>query len=158
MPVPDPNPTDDLPAQPGQRLARGVGRMLYGFGHASLAEFVPAKGLRVDVISIGPKGEIWIVECKSSRADFVADRKWQGYLEWCDRFFWACDTAFPQQMLPDGAGLILADAYGAELVRMPAETRLAPARRNRLTRQIARVASSRVQALVDPQAINAGAF
>ena len=76
---------DLLPAQPGHRLARGVARMLLASGHAPLLEFVPAPGLRVDVISVAPSGEIWIVECKSCRADFVGDRKWQGYLEWCDR-------------------------------------------------------------------------
>ncbi len=66
-----------LPPMPGQRLARGVGRLLRSMDHAVLPEFVPARGLRVDVMSLGPKGEIWIVECKSSRADFTSDRKWQ---------------------------------------------------------------------------------
>ena len=32
-------------------------------------------------------------------------------------------------MLPDGSGLIVADAYGAEMTRMAPEDRLAPARR-----------------------------
>ena len=54
---------------------------------------MPTRGLRVDVFALGPKGEFWVIECKSSRADFIADGKWQGYLEWCDRYFWAVDAA-----------------------------------------------------------------
>ncbi|MFD1796000.1 MmcB family DNA repair protein [Paracoccus aurantiacus] len=141
-----------LPDQPGFRLARGVARMLRSFDHAVLCEFVPARGLRVDVISISPGGEIWIVECKSCRADFVQDRKWQNYLEWSDRFFWAVDLDFPDTLLPPDTGLIRADAYGAEIVRESPLTKMAGARRARLIRDIARVASIRLQALRDPQA------
>ncbi|WJS85832.1 MmcB family DNA repair protein [Paracoccus sp. TOH] len=149
--------TETLPVKPGQRLARGVARMLTGIGHAALAEFVPAGGLRVDVISVSPKGEIWVVECKSCRADFVADRKWQGYLEFCDRFFWAVDADFPEDLLPAGSGLIRADSWGAELVRMAPETRLAGARRSRLLRDIARVSTARLLALTDPLGISGAA-
>ncbi len=145
-------PDHSLPDQPGFRLARGVSRMLRSFDHAVLSEFVPARGLRVDVISISPKGEIWIVECKSCRADFVSDRKWQSYLEWSDRFFWAVDTDFPDDLLPAETGLIRADAYGAGIVRESPLMRMAAARRTRLTRDIARVASLRLQALTDPRA------
>ena len=65
-------------------------------------EFVPAPGLRVDVMALGPRGEIWVAECKSSRADFTSDAKWAGYLEWGDRYFWAVDEAFPTDLLPEG--------------------------------------------------------
>ncbi|WP_233253431.1 MmcB family DNA repair protein [Paracoccus binzhouensis] len=156
MQNPDPM-TEILPAKPGQRLARGVTRMLSGLGHAALAEFVPAGGLRVDVISVSPRGEIWVVECKSCRADFTADRKWQGYLEFCDRFFWAVDADFPEELLPEGSGLIRADSWGAELVRMGPETRLAGARRSRLLRDIARVSTTRLLALTDPLGISGAA-
>lgn len=101
---------------PGLLLARGVGRCLRARGFAPLAEFVPAPGRRVDVIALGPLFEIWIVECKSGRGDFTSDRKWGGYLEWCDRFFWAVDADFPDEILPEQAGLIRADAYDAEIV------------------------------------------
>ena len=158
MSDPAPLPGETLPAMPGQRLARGVMRMLYGLGHAALAEFVPRGGLRVDVISITPKGEIWVVECKSCRADYVADRKWQGYLEFCDRFFWAVDAGFPDEMLPDGTGLIRADPWGAELIRTAPEQRLPAARRARLLRDIARVSTMRLLALKDPMGISGAAF
>ena len=72
--------------------------------------------LRADVMALSAKGEIWIVECKSCRADFASDQKWRGYLDWCDRFFWAVDLAFPQEILPPETGLITADGYGAEQI------------------------------------------
>nr|WP_240643410.1 MmcB family DNA repair protein [Paracoccus siganidrum] len=147
-----------LPPMPGQRLARGVARLLVSLDHAVLTEFVPARGLRVDLISLGPKGELWIVECKSSRADFACDRKWQGYLDWCDRYFWAVDGDFPAGLLPDDTGLILADPYGAEIRRMAPEARLAGARRNRLMRDFARAAALRLQRLQDPEMLSAGVF
>ncbi|WBU65486.1 MmcB family DNA repair protein [Paracoccus aerodenitrificans] len=146
------HPDPHLPGQPGFRLARGVSRMLRSLDHAVLYEFVPMRGLRVDVISIAPGGEIWITECKSCRADFLGDRKWQSYLEWSDRFFWAVDCDFPGDLLPEETGLIRADAFGAEILRNAPLTKMATARRTRLTRDIARIASLRLQALTDPEA------
>lgn len=139
---------DDL--QPGQLLARGVCRHLRQHGYACVEELVPARGLRVDVMALGPKGEIWVVECKSSRADFQTDAKWQGYLDWCDRYFWAVDEAFPTELLPAETGLIIADPYDAEIIRMPPEDRLAGARRKVLTQKFARHAAQRLQAYRDP--------
>jgi len=139
-----------LDLQPGQRLARGISRHLRGHGFVSIEEFVPARGLRVDVMGLGPKGEIWVIECKSSRADFQTDSKWQGYLEWCDRYFWAVDMDFPTDLLPDGTGLIIADAYDAEIIRMAPEAKLAPARRKVLIQKFATHAARRLQALRDP--------
>lgn len=146
-----------LPSMAGQRLARGVARMLRSLDHAVLAEFVPARGLRVDLMSLGPKGEIWIVECKSCRADFAGDRKWQGYLDWCDRYFWAVDGDFPAELLPGETGLILADPFGAEIQRMAPPTPLAGARRNRLVRDFGRAAAMRLHGLVDPASLSDGA-
>ena len=136
--------------KPGQLLARGVGRLLQGHGFVSVEEFVPAAGLRVDVIGLGPKSEIWVVECKSSRVDFTSDAKWQGYLDWCDRYFWAVDEAFPTDLLPEGTGLMIADAYDGEILRMAPEQRLAPARRKVLLHKFATHAARRLQALRDP--------
>ncbi len=136
--------------QPGQRLARGVARHLRGLGFVSIEEFIPARGLRVDVCGLGPKGEIWVIECKSSRADFHTDRKWQGYLDWCDRYFWAVDMAFPTDVLPEATGLIIADAYDGEIIRMAPENKLAPARRKMLIQRFATHAARRLQACRDP--------
>jgi len=154
MPTPSFAPIlpDAAALAPGQRLARGVCRQLRSLGFATVEELVPSAGLRVDVMALGPKGDVWIVECKSSRADFQADRKWQGYLEWCDRFFWAVDAAFPTELLPTGTGLILADDYDAEIIRMGPEAKLAGARRKAVVQGFARTAATRLQALRDPQA------
>jgi hypothetical protein len=136
--------------QPGQLLARGVSRHLVSHDIASIEEFVPARGLRVDVMGLGPKGEIWVIECKSSRADFQTDSKWQGYLEWCDRYFWAVDCDFPTDLLPEQTGLIIADAYDAEIIRMAPEHRLAPARRKVVIQKFASHAARRLHRLRDP--------
>jgi hypothetical protein len=137
--------------QPGQLLARGVCRHLAEMNFAALEEYVPERGRRVDVMALGPKGELWVIECKSSRADFMADSKWQGYLDWADRFFWAVDANFPINILPEGTGLILADGYGAEIVHTGPETRLAGPRRSAVTRKFARDAARRLQGWRDPQ-------
>lgn len=137
--------------KPGQLLARGVSRHLVDLGFACVEEFVPARGLRVDVMALGAKGELWVVECKSGLADFRSDGKWEGYLEYCDRFFWAVDSDFPVEVLPDGTGLIIADAYDAEILRMGPESKLAGARRKALTLKYARDAARRLHAVQDPQ-------
>ena len=136
--------------QPGQLLARGVCRHLTSHDFVTVEEFVPERGKRVDVMALGPKGEIWVIECKSSRVDFTSDGKWDGYLEWCDHYFWAVDTGFPTELLPDDTGLIIADAYGAEIIRMSAESKLPGARRNALIRRFARHAARRLQGYRDP--------
>lgn len=143
---------DDLAPQlrPGQLLARGVCRHLLSHDFVTVEELIPSSGLRVDVMALGPKGEIWVVECKSSRADYQSDCKWQGYLEWCDRFFWAVDADFPSELLPFETGLIVADAYDAEILRMGPETKLAGARRKALMQKFARHAAIRSQMARDP--------
>ena len=136
--------------KPGQLLARGVCRHLRYHDFVSVEELVPASGLRVDVMALGPKGEVWIVECKSNRADFQGDSKWQGYLQWCDRYFWAVDQEFPTELLPEKTGLIIADSYDAEIVRMGPEDKLAPARRKVMIQKFARHAARRWHAARDP--------
>jgi len=148
--VPNSVAPETVQMMPGQRLARGVCRHLRSHNFVSVEEFVPVSGLRVDVMAMGPKGEIWVIECKSSRADFQSDQKWQGYLDWCDRFFWAVDAGFPTELLPAETGLIIADEYDAEFIRMSPEVRLAAARRKALVQKIARTAALRLQSLRDP--------
>ncbi len=108
------------------------------------------RGLRVDLMALGPKGEIWVVECKSSRADFMTDHKWQGYLEWCDRFYWAVDAHFPVELLPPETGLIIADAYDAEVIRDGPEIKLNTARRKKLILKFARNTADQLRGFTDP--------
>ncbi|MEL6607854.1 MAG: MmcB family DNA repair protein [Pseudomonadota bacterium] len=148
QPLTPPTPT----LRPGQLLARGVCRHLLSYDFVSVEELTPTKGRRVDVMALGPKGEIWVIECKSSRADFQSDSKWQDYLEWCDRYFWAVDEHFPTELLPDDTGLIIADEYDAEILRMGPEDKLAPARRKVMIQKFARHAALRAHAARDPDA------
>lgn len=150
--APSTDPSALLSLQPGQRLARGVCRHLASHGFVTLEEFTPERGKRLDVIAMGPKGEFWIVECKSSRTDFTSDAKWEGYLDWGDRYFWAVDEAFPVDLLPPESGLIIADAFDAEILRMGPETKLAAARRKAMTQRFARIAAQRLHQWRDPDA------
>ena len=95
-----------------------------------------------------------MVECKSCKADYQAVPKWQGYLEWCDRFFWAVDSDFPIKLLPDSTGVILADAYDTEITRMAPLEKLAAARRKKGGggQKFATQAARRLQNLRDPDA------
>jgi hypothetical protein len=149
---------DSRRLQPGQLLARGVCRHLLTHGFVTVEELVPAPGLRVDVMAVGPKGEVWIIECKSSRTDFLADRKWQNYLEWSDRFFWAVDADFPVDLLPEGTGLLIADGYDAEILRLGPDTPMAAARRKVMMMKFARHAALRLQAARDPAGVAAEFF
>jgi hypothetical protein len=142
----------DANMMPGQLLARGVCRHMATQGFVCIEEFTPAKGLRVDVIALGQKGELWVIECKSSKADFQTDKKWEGYLEWCDRYFWAVDMDFPIDLLPEGTGLMIGDSYDAEIIRMAPESKLAPARRKVIIQKFAMNAARRLHALRDPMA------
>ena len=141
--------------QPGQILARGVTRHLQSHGFVSLQEFIPTEGLRVDVMALGPRGEFWLVECKSSRVDFQTDRKWLGYLDWCDRYFWAVDNVFPTELLPEDSGLIIADGFDAEIIRDGEVRPLAAARRKALMLRFATAAARRLQRWTDPDALRA---
>lgn len=147
---------EDAPTlTPGQLLARGTCRHLRGHDFVCIEEFTLSGGLRVDVMALGPKGEIWVVECKSGLADFRSDSKWTGYLEWCDRYFWSVDADFPIDLLPEDTGLIVADGYDAEVVRVGPETRMAAARRKSLTLRLARASMQRLQSFRDPAMISA---
>lgn len=136
----------DIP--PGVLLARGTCRMLADEGFVSLTEFTVKTGRRMDVCALGPKGEIWCVEVKSSRSDFQADTKWPDYLDWCDRLLFAVPEGFPDDLLPAEHGLIHADAYGAEILRYGQPSQLAAARRKTLTLRFARLAATRLASQV----------
>ncbi|MGB2380105.1 MAG: MmcB family DNA repair protein [Paracoccaceae bacterium] len=136
----------------GQLLARGMARHLAGLGFVSLEEFPPIKGLRVDLLALGRKSEIWIIECKSSREDFMSDEKWQNYLPWCDQYFWAVPTDFPVDILPEQTGVFWADGYDAELMRDAPISTLSPARRKFIIHRFARRAARRLAVLRDPAA------
>lgn len=133
-------------------IQRGVGRMLRDAAFASLCELPLANGRRADVMAIGRKGELWIIEIKSSPADYLSDHKWHNYMDFCDRFFFAIPRDMDPGLIDASAGLIIADAWGAEIMRDVGEDRLAPTRRKAVTLLIARAASLRLQSSTDPNA------
>ena len=134
----------------GQLIARGVCRHLKHYDFACIEEFVPIKGARVDIIAVGPKGEIWIIECKSSPTDYLQDQKWEKYLPFCDRYFWAVPQNFPTNILPENDGLILADSYDAEIVRFGQKRKITPQKRKTIITKVARNASDRLRLVLDP--------
>jgi hypothetical protein len=136
--------------RPEPKPLRGAIRLLENMGHGTLTEFPLKSGRRADILSLGGKGEIWIVEVKSGVPDFRSDHKWQDYLEWCDRFFFAVGPEFPAEILPRDAGLFIADEYDAILVREPAATLLPAARRKALTLRFAHLAARRLSGRDDP--------
>ena len=136
---------------PGALLARGVCRALDQLGYSSLVEFPLANGRRADVLALGKHGELVIVEVKSSVADFRADRKWPAYRDFSDRLYFAVASSFPTVLIPEQCGLLVADPFGAALVRDGAAISLSPARRRALTLRFARVAASRLRRSIDPE-------
>ena len=132
-------------------IARGVMRHFAQIGLSSLSEFSPTRGLRVDIITLGMSDEIWIVECKSGQNDFKSDKKWQNYLNWCDRYFWAVDANFPIGILPSDTGLIIADAYDASILRDSPLNKLSAARRKKIMNSVARSACNRLLLHTDPK-------
>ena len=134
-----------------QHVTRGVCRLFLDMGFSPLTELTLPTGRRVDVIGLGPKGEIHVVEVKASVADFRGDRKWVDYLDYADHFSFAVDTAFPREILPEEPGLIVADRFGAASLRPPLVQKLAPARRKALTLRFARLAADRLQGTLDPE-------
>jgi hypothetical protein len=132
-------------------LLCGVGRALVDADHTVVAELSLGNGRRADLVAIDRTGAVVLVEVKSCRADFAADRKWQEYLGYCDRFYFAVGRDFPLALLPPEEGLILADRFGGEIVR-PARLRvLSAARRKGMLIRFGRAAAGRLQGLLDPQ-------
>ena len=136
-------------------VARGVTRLFCRHDLFAMCEVPLPNGRRADLMAIGAKGELTIVEIKVSKADLLGDQKWTDYLEYCDRFFWAVPHALAPllddaRFLPEEAGLLIADRYDAAVMREPSTRLLAPARRKAETLRFARRAARRLSAQIDP--------
>ena len=125
------------------QVTRGAARLLADLGYAPLAEVTLPNGRRADLMALGPKGQIFIVEVKSSLEDFRADQKWWDYQPYCDAFAFAVAPDFPRQVLPEEPGLIVADGFGGAVLREAPAAPLAGARRKALTLAFARLAALR---------------
>ena len=144
-------PIDGRQSPTALRIARGTARLLHSLGFSVVSELPLASGRRADLVALGPGGEIWIVEIKSSIADLRADQKWMDYRLHCDRLFFATTLEVPCEIFPPDAGLIVADAFGASIICEAPEHRLHPATRKSLMLGFARAAALRLAALADPE-------
>jgi hypothetical protein len=124
-------------------VTRGAGRLFTALGFAPLLEVCLPNGRRADIMALGPRGQVAIVEVKSGIDDFRADRKWGDYLPFCDAFYFAVAPEFPMDVLPAEPGLIVADAFDGAVVREAPAVPLAGARRKALTLAFARLAAMR---------------
>jgi hypothetical protein len=125
------------------QVTRGAARLLTALGYAPLAEVTLPNGRRADLMALGPKGQIFIVEVKSSVEDFRTDGKWREYGPYCDAFAFAVPPEFPREILPDEPGLIVADGFGGAVLREAPLAALAGARRKALTLAFGRLAAMR---------------
>ncbi len=133
------------------RVQRGVMRMLRQSHDMCCYSEVPLRnGRRADILGVGPKGEIWIVEIKSSLIDFQVDRKWPEYREFSDKFFFAKPPELDAAIFPESEGLIVADGHDGAILRDSPDTPLPPARRKALMLKLARLGADRVHVLMDP--------
>lgn len=141
--------TEDALPRRAAEICRGTLRLLGALGYYGLTEMTLANNRRADIAALGPRGDIWMIEIKSSVQDFRSDSKWREYMDYCDRLSFAVADDFPQALIPPEAGLIVADAFYGAVIREAPETRLAPARRKAVTHRFARLAAARLSTLTD---------
>ena len=138
-------------------VARGVSRLFVRNEIFVQPEVSLRNNRRADLMGVNAKGEIVIVEIKCARADLLGDQKWPEYLEYCNRYFWAVPAGFDytpiegESFLPERTGLIVADAYDAEIIRPAALAPLAAARRKVEVQRLAQIAMRRLMAIADPE-------
>ena len=143
-------PVDGRQSETALAVARGTARLLHALGRCVVTELPLPSGRRADLVALDASGEIWIVEIKSSVADFRADQKWQDYRLYCDRLFFATSMEVPCEIFPQDTGLIVADAFGAQMICEAPEHRLSAPTRKSMMLLFARAAALRLQSLADP--------
>jgi len=144
-------PVDGRQSPTALKVARGTTRLLHSLGLCVVSELPLASGRRADLVALADNGDIWIVEIKSSVADFRADQKWIDYRLHCDRLFFATTTDVPCDIFPKDTGLIVADAFGAEIICEAPEHRLHASTRRSMMLAFARAAALRLATLADPE-------
>ncbi len=143
-------PVDGRQSETALAVSRGTARLLHAHGFSVVSELSLPSGRRADLVALDAAGTIWIVEIKSSVADFRADQKWQDYRAHCDRLFFATSLDVPCEIFPPDTGLIVADAFGAEFKCDAPEHRLSAPTRKSMMLIFARAAALRLQSLADP--------
>ena len=141
-------PRDDRAARD---IERGVMRLLRSHGMVGVPQMPLPDGRRADIAALGADGRIVIVEIKSCLSDFRSDAKWEHYRAFADTIYFAVDASFPADVIPETAGLILADRFGGAFERAGDEHPLPAARRKAMVIRIARTAAARLHASADPE-------
>src|SRR5580704_779632 len=144
-------PPDGRQSATALAVARGTTRLLHSLGFAVVTELPLPSGRRADLVALSGAADLWIIEIKSSIADFRADQKWMDYRAHCDRLFFATTLDVPWDIFPPDTGLIVADAFGASIVCEAPEHRLHAATRKCMLLAFARAAALRLSALADPE-------
>ena len=144
-------PPDGRQSRTALAVARGTMRLLHQFGFSAVSELPLPSGRRADLVALNNASDIWIVEIKSSIEDFRADQKWMDYRLHCDRLFFATTMEVACEIFPKDTGLIVADAFGAQIVCEAPEHKLHASTRQSMMLAFARCAALRLQSLADPQ-------
>jgi hypothetical protein len=146
-------PVDGRQSERALAIRRGVCRRLRAQGLALIPEVTLRSGRRADLLALGSDGAITIIEIKSSVEDFRTDGKWRDYLFHSDHFFFATGPHVPPEIFPLEAGLIVADPYGAEILRDSACAKMPAATRKEMLIRIARAGALRLHDLEDPDCV-----
>ncbi|GBQ84484.1 MmcB family DNA repair protein [Asaia krungthepensis] len=126
---------------------------------ACVNEFsLPAAGRRADIMALTQDGQLHCIEIKSGPRDFLTDRKWPEYRDWCDCLYFAVDQHFPRDLIPEDVGLFIAHLPETPstilpecaMIRESPLVRLAAARRKTLMQLFGHGAALRLMALEDP--------
>jgi hypothetical protein len=149
-------PQDGRQSEMALEVGRGTRRLLRNLKFSTLTELPLASGRRADIVALAGDATIVIVEIKSSIADFRADAKWPDYRTHCDRLYFAIPDGVPAEIMPEDAGLIVADAFGAAILREAPEHRLASATRRAMLMRFAHAAAHRLHGLIDPEILSFG--
>lgn len=124
-------------------ITSGVKRLCLDLGYVPLCEMPLRNGRRADICALSNKGQIMIIEVKSCAADFVVDNKWYEYRDYCDEFYFAFGQNFPQTLLPNETGHIIADGFGAQILKPAPHLKLAAGRRKSQILNFARIAGTK---------------
>jgi hypothetical protein len=155
------DPPDEFDRR-AQAVTRGICRLFARNDIWALAEMPLRNGRRADIMGIDANGRIVIVEIKVARGDLLGDGKWPDYLDFCDRFYWGLPPELDRACLdgpdfrPECCGVIVADAYDAEIVRPAPSQPLAAARRKTEIERLARAALRRLIVGADPECGSCG--
>ena len=129
-------------------IQRGTTRFFLQNDIALLPELTLGNCRRADLVGIDSKGKITLIEIKSSVEDFKVDQKWPEYRDYCDFFYFASHKGVPEDIFPPEEGFILADNYGAEIIREAKEEKMPAASRKTLTLRFARTSASRLDKVI----------